>query len=344
MEVSNQSVTQVFVEVSDPTHPGAARRAAMRSAELIGMGKTDCGNVAIAVTEMATNLLKHATRGKVIVDPLGHNGTRGLRVLALDKGPGIRDITVALRDGHSTAGTAGDGLGAIRRLASNFEIYSQPGKGTCVLAEFWPASKAPKRAFGIDVGVVSVPIRGESVCGDGWASKATTKSLLLMLADGLGHGIYASEAAREAERILHESASTSPAVILGDTHDALRKTRGAAVAIAAIELEVGRLLFSGVGNVSATLLDRRNSRGLASHNGTAGHEIRKVQEFAFPWNGDNLIVMHSDGVSGRWDLSDYPGIWNKPASVIAALLYRDFVRERDDATVLVAKSVCDAES
>jgi len=163
--------------------------------------------------------------------------------------------------------------------------------------------------------------------------------LLLMLADGLGHGIYASEAAREAERILHKSTSISPASILRDTHDALRKTRGAAVAIAAIEFEVGRLLFAGAGNVSATLLDRQNSRGLASHNGTVGHEIRKVQEFAFPWNGNNLLIMHSDGVTGRWNLGDYPGIWNQPASVIAAVLYRDFVRERDDATVLVAKSV-----
>jgi anti-sigma regulatory factor (Ser/Thr protein kinase) len=339
MEVGNTSPAQVFVEVSDPTHPGAARRAAVRSAELIGMGETECSNVAIAVTEMATNVVRHAARGKLIVDPLGYNGTRGLRVLAVDKGPGIHDVGAALRDGHSTAGTAGEGLGAIRRLATQFEIYSQPGKGTCVLAEFWPSAKAPKRGFGIDVGVVSVPIRGESVCGDGWATKATANTLLLMLSDGLGHGIYASEAAREAERILHESTSISPAIILRDTHDALRKTRGAAVAVAAIEVEVGRLLFTGVGNVSATLLDRQNSRGLASHNGTAGHEVRKVQEFAFPWISNNLLVMHTDGVSGRWDLRDYPGIWNKPASMIAAVLYRDFVRERDDATVLVAKSV-----
>jgi anti-sigma regulatory factor (Ser/Thr protein kinase) len=339
MEVGNTSPAQVFVEVSDPTHPGAARRAAVRSAELIGMGETECSNVAIAVTEMATNVVRHAARGKLIVDPLGYNGTRGLRVLAVDKGPGIHDVGAALRDGHSTAGTAGEGLGAIRRLATQFEIYSQPGKGTCVLAEFWPSAKAPKRGFGIDVGVVSVPIRGESVCGDGWATKATANTLLLMLSDGLGHGIYASEAAREAERILHESTSISPAIILRDTHDALRKTRGAAVAVAAIEVEVGRLLFTGVGNVSATLLDRQNSRGLASHNGTAGHEVRKVQEFAFPWISNNLLVMHTDGVSGRWDLRDYPGIWNKPASMIAAVLYRDFVRERDDATVLVAKSM-----
>ncbi len=338
MEVGDTSPAQVFVEVSDPTHPGAARRAAVRSAELIGMGERECGNVAIVVTEMATNVVKHAQRGKLIVDHLGYNGTSGLRVLAVDKGPGIHDVGLALRDGHSTAGTAGEGLGAIRRLATQFEIYSQPGKGTCVLAEFWPSAKGPKRGFGIDVGVVSVPIRGESVCGDGWATKATANTLLLMLSDGLGHGIYASEAAREAERILHESTSISPAIILRDTHDALRKTRGAAVAVAAIEVEVGRLLFTGVGNVSATLLDGQNSRGLASHNGTAGHEIRKVQEFAFPWNSNNLLVMHSDGVSGRWDLRDYPGIWNKPASVIAAVLYRDFVRERDDATVLVAKS------
>ena len=329
----------MVIRVSDPTHAGEARRHAAIYAENAKLSEQERGSLAIVVTEMATNVVKHAQRGKLIVDHLGYNGMRGLRVLAVDKGPGIHDVGVALRDGHSTAGTAGEGLGAIRRLATQFEIYSQPGKGTCVLAEFWPSAKGPKRGFGIDVGVVSVAIRGESVCGDGWATKATANTLLLMLSDGLGHGIYASEAAREAERILHESTSISPAIILRDTHDALRKTRGAAVAVAAIEVEVGRLLFTGVGNVSATLLDRQNSRGLASHNGTAGHEMRKVQEFAFPWNSNNLLVMHSDGVSGRWDLRDYPGIWNKPASVIAAVLYRDFVRERDDATVLVAKSV-----
>jgi anti-sigma regulatory factor (Ser/Thr protein kinase) len=339
MEVSLQSGRQVLCDVAEVTDAAAARRAVVHCAELIGMSESDRSNVAISVTEMATNVIKHASRGQIIVDSVLQNGACGLRMLAVDKGPGISNIARALEDGRSTAGTAGNGLGAIRRLATRFDIYSYPAKGTCVLAEFWSRDSAAKNESDIEVGVLTVPFPGESVSGDGWSSRTVPGGLLLMLADGLGHGFYAAEAARVVERLIKETPSTSPAVILQDAHDALKKTRGAAVAVAAINCENGSLCFAGVGNISATLLTRQSSRGMASHNGTAGHEIRRLQEFVFPWNPDNLLVMHSDGLSARWDLSDYPGIWNRSPSIIAAVLHRDFARERDDATVLVAKSV-----
>ena len=339
MEIGIQSGRQVVCEVAEATDAAAARRAVVHYAEQIGMAESDRSNVAISVTEMATNVIKHASRGKIMADPIQKNGSPGLRILAFDKGPGISNVAAALEDGRSTAGTAGNGLGAIRRLATHFDIYSYPAKGTCVLAEFFSHDRAPRNENHAEIGVVSVPYPGETVSGDGWSSKTVPGGLLLMLADGLGHGFYAAEAAREVERLVKETASTSPAAILQDVHDALRKTRGAAVAIAAIDRESRRLCFAGVGNISATLLTRQNSRGMASHNGTAGHEIRKLQEFVFPWDPENLLVMHSDGLSGRWDLADYPGIWNKSASIIAAVLYRDFARGRDDATVLVTKSV-----
>jgi len=339
MEVGEQHGMQAQFEVSDPTHPGSVRRAAVRYAEQLGMGETDRGNVAIAATEMATNVLKHAGHGHLFLDAVGQNGGSGLRLLAVDKGPGIRDVGRALEDGHSTAGTAGTGLGAIRRLSSRFDIYSLPQKGTCVLAEFWPRKEHAPSNSSVTLGVISVPFRGETVCGDGWTYKVTDDGgVLLMLADGLGHGLYAAEAAHEAKRVLQETVSTAPEEIMQDVHDALRKTRGAAVAIARIDQDPRRIRFCGVGNISAVLLRPQHSRGVASHNGTAGHELRKLREFAFPWNNDNMLIMHSDGLSGRWGLSDYPGIWNKPASIIAAVLYRDFSRSRDDATVLVAKS------
>ena len=63
---------------------------------------------------------------------------RGVEILALDKGPGIRDLERSLRDGYSTAGGAGTGLGAISRLSSEFDVYSPPGKGTALLARIWP--------------------------------------------------------------------------------------------------------------------------------------------------------------------------------------------------------------
>jgi hypothetical protein len=78
---------------------------------------------------------------------------------------------------------------------------------------------------------------------------------------------------------------------------------------------------------------------MTSHNGTLGHELRKIQEFSFPWEPESLLIMHSDGLGSRWDLSQYPGIMRKHASMIAAVLYRDFERQRDDVTVLVAKNL-----
>jgi anti-sigma regulatory factor (Ser/Thr protein kinase) len=339
MEVAQQPVLQFVTEIRDSTHAGEARRAAVRCAEMIGMKESDSGAVAIAVTEMATNVVKHASAGTVICAPVGENGSRGLRVLSIDKGPGIRDIASALQDGYSTSGTSGNGLGAVRRLSTHFDIYSIPGQGTCVLAEFWPHRKAPSVAPPLQFGVVSVPVRGEDVCGDGWAVRVTADNVFVMVVDGLGHGIHAAEAAREAERVLLQTDSTAPATILEACHDALRKTRGAAAAVASINKGKGTLSFAGLGNISGILMNGQNRRGLTSHNGTVGHQLHRLQEFNLPWNGDSVLIMHSDGLSTKWDLDHYPGLGSKGPSIIAAVLYRDYARGRDDATVMVVKNV-----
>lgn len=337
MEIGERSASQVIVPISDPSLAGEARRVAVHLAEEIGMEESDRGAVAIAVTEMATNIVKHAERGSVVFEQLGGNGTRGIRVLAFDKGRGIRNISSALQDGYSTAGTSGNGLGAVRRLSTSFDIYSAPERGTCILADFWPQKKA-HADNNLRLGVVSIPLRGEPVCGDGWLFKTHHGTAWLIVADGLGHGVFAAEAAHEAERVLAESRFDSPAAIMADVHDALKKTRGAAAAISTINPHAGTLSFAGLGNISAVLANGDRTRGLASHNGTAGHQLSRIQEFTFPWAEDSTLIMHSDGLGSRWNLNDYPGLVNKHPGIIAAVLYRDFSRERDDVTVLVVKN------
>jgi anti-sigma regulatory factor (Ser/Thr protein kinase) len=338
MEVeAQQRPGQTLVEVTELSVAGEARRAAVQCAESLGMDEIDRGRVAIGVTELATNLVKHAGTGKLVYEPVSDNGDSGIRVLCVDKGPGIRDISAALRDGYSTSGTSGSGLGAVRRLASSFDIYSAPEHGTCVLAEFWHKNK-PAANGPFAIGVVSQPIRGESLCGDGWGARATADRSFFMLVDGLGHGVFAAEAAREAERVLAQTNATSAVAIIGDCHDALKKTRGAAVAIAAISKDKNTLAFAGVGNISATVLNGATRRGLASHNGTLGHHMHRLQEFTVPWNEHSILIMHSDGLGSKWDLNEYPGLSSKHPSIIAAILYRDFVRGRDDVTVLAAKN------
>jgi serine phosphatase RsbU (regulator of sigma subunit) len=209
-----------------------------------------------------------------------------------------------------------------------------------VRAEFWKskAEQAPESGS-LETAAVSEPIQGEDSCGDGWGIRRFADSLMLMVVDGLGHGILAAEAAQEAQRVLSLAEDVSPQDILQDVHDALRKTRGAAVAIAKIQPEKGLLSFAGVGNISASIVSAGVSRSLASNNGTVGHQIPRVQEFTYPWNADSILVMHSDGLGSRWDLERYPGIWSKHPSIVAAILHRDFCRGRDDVTVLVAKTV-----
>lgn len=328
----------MIIRVTDPTHAGEVRRHAAACAERANLGERERGSLAIVVTEMVTNLVKHAGSGTMVLEGITQNGSSGVRVLGLDKGPGIRDLTTALRDGYSTAGTGGNGLGAIKRLSNAFDIYTAPGLGTAVLAEFWPPKRNGHHAHAIEVGVVSVPIKGEEVCGDGWGARKTSESMLLMVVDGLGHGILASEAAREAERIFTSIRGDSITSILQDSHDALKKTRGAAMAVASVNFESRLLSFAGIGNIGSSIMTPLGSRGMASHNGIVGHQMQRVQEFSFPWNADSILVMHSDGLKSSWDLKPYPGIWNKHPGLIAGMLYRDFSRERDDVTVLVAKN------
>lgn len=334
----------MLIEVSEASQAGEARRKAVALAEELELGENRCGAVAIAATEMATNLVKHAGRGHLLVQRMQPSEMAGLRVIAVDKGPGVADISRALADGHSTAGSMGSGLGAIRRLSDSFDFYSVPGAGTVVIADFWPETRknGRRRASGdqetLQVGVVSEPIAGEDVCGDGWGVRLCSDHVIFMVVDGLGHGILAAEAAREAERSLAAATRDSLVEIIQDTHLTLRKTRGAAFALAKIDSQKGLLSFAGVGNIGASIVGPGSSRSMASHNGILGQQMERIQEFTAPWNPGNILVMHSDGLTSRWDLERYPGIWNRHPSLIAAVLHRDFCRGRDDVTVLVAKT------
>jgi len=327
----------MLIEVRDASHAGEARRLAMACAEEIALDESARGALAIVVTEMVTNLIKHAREGSIIISKFSSNGSQAVRVLALDKGPGIRNLSDALEDGHSTAGTPGTGLGAIRRLSHNFEIFTAES-GTVLVSEFWQGGKQPNDDTAWRSATVTLPFPGEKVIGDGWGVRQFANCAIFMVVDGLGHGPLAAEAAREAERIVSVISEATPNAILRDCHDALKKTRGAAMACAVVDWEQQVLHYAGVGNIVAAVVSPEGSRSLPSNNGTLGHLVHNIHEFSYPWNTDSILIMHSDGVNTRWNLNDYPGIQNKQPALIAGLLYRDFVRGRDDSTVLVAKN------
>jgi anti-sigma regulatory factor (Ser/Thr protein kinase) len=323
--------------IEEASQVGNARRGAMELAASLGFDSEKAGKVGIAATEAASNILKHAGRGTLLVQPLHRQGLDGIEIIALDKGPGIQDVQASLRDGHSTRGTMGGGLGALSRLTEAFEIFTQPGKGTAVRLELW-ATAAPRRPEPIEYGGICVEKRGEVVCGDGWAVETWRDAAAVLVADGLGHGISAHEASRSATQTLRAHPKDAPAAILEACHGALARTRGAAVAVAQIFSNGERGTFAGVGNIVCRVEGTSGNRHLVSHNGTVGHIMRKVQEFSFPWPIGALLILHSDGLGTHWDLAAYPGLVARHPALISAVLYRDYDRGRDDVSVAVLRN------
>ena len=322
------------LEVTDRSGTGSARRAAVEFASGLDFDDRDSGRLALVVTELATNLVKHGGGGELLLRSLRVDDRRGIGVLSLDRGPGISDPREALQDGYSTAGTPGSGLGAVRRQSSVFDLYSRGATGCALLAEVWCAPGPPEMA--VRVGGVNVPIVGEDVSGDAWEVVRSGSRVLVLLADGIGHGTQAAAAARAAvDAFLERGAGTAPAGIVEEIHRALRPTRGAAVAVAELDLQSRLVRFAGIGNIAGAIVSGSTSRSLVSHHGTAGHEVRRIQEFQYAWPAGGNLVLNSDGLISRWTLDAYPGLERHHPALAAGILYRDFQRARDDTSVVI---------
>jgi anti-sigma regulatory factor (Ser/Thr protein kinase) len=320
------------IAVTEPTGVAEARRRVLRCAAAAGFSEADAGRTALIATEAANNLLAHAGGGQILLQA----GEQEVTVLALDKGPGM-NLEVTLEDGFSTRGGPGTGLGAISRLATRFDAWSTPGKGTVLLARVLPAGRREAvRPF--EIGGISVAHPNEQVGGDAWDVRMQNHRAGILVADGLGHGPKAAEASAEVIRFFRESPMLEPVEFLKMAHPAMRTTRGAAVAMAVIDRDHGLVHYAGSGNISGMISSRGAARQLVSTPGTLGHEMHHVQQFQYGWDSGSFMVMHSDGVSGSWSFASYPGLENHDPTLVAAVVYRDHNRGRDDATVVFARA------
>ncbi|MEW1648598.1 ATP-binding SpoIIE family protein phosphatase [Streptomyces sp. NPDC091219] len=403
------SAPPALVDCEDVTwvrdQPATARGAAAALGRRIGLGEHRTSELVLAVAELATNMDKHSEDGSLVLRVLRTPQVAGVEVLVVDQGPGIADLPAALRDGTSTAGTLGIGLGAVRRLADTFDIHSRPGLGTVQLARFWPRPTPCSLDAEPSVGGITRPISGETACGDAWAARAddqthptpatpytagdhkparkaeafdwaavtsprlpagsTTpakaertgtdrlrtagrsalvrsatpgpgKAMLVMSCDGLGHGPIAALAGQAAVQALRTSTARTPEEAMQHVHQALRGTRGAAVAIARIEAD-GRVLFCGVGNITAAIVTDSTRANLLSHPGIVGHQMRSLRTYELQLPPHAALILHSDGLSDRWTPGDLAGLLAHRPAVIAAGLLRLAGTRRDDASVVVAR-------
>jgi anti-sigma regulatory factor (Ser/Thr protein kinase) len=311
-------------------------------AETLAFEPTQAGQIALAVTEAATNIVKHAGNGKILLAPLLRGSAVGMELIALDSGPGIANVSASFRDGYSTAGSMGGGLGALSRLSPSFEVYSQPGKGTALRLEVWGTSLIPPEDREVELGAVCLPKKGEEASGDSWSLEPSGDYRTVLVVDGLGHGPNAARAARAATDAFAAHPADTPAELMRICHGALAATRGAAGAAARVLAAKKQGAFAGIGNISCRIEATGERRQLVSHSGTLGHVMRRVQEFEFAFPAGALLILHSDGLTSHWVIADYPGLAARHAGLVAGVLYRDHDRGSDDVTVVVLKNMAHA--
>lgn len=334
--------------IPDKSYASLAKRDITRLAESFTLSPAEVGKVNVIAAEMISNLTKFSpSGGDILVRQVG-KPLQGIELVCLDNGPGMAEPHRMLEDGVSTQGTAGEGLGAIKRLSDVFDIFSQTGVGTVILSRLLrkkprPASHLDSSAF--EVGCIIVPMPSEVDCGDGYAVIEKGHDLYLLALDGLGHGTQAHQASNQAVEFFCNTSEADPSQVLKMIHEHIRRTRGAVGLMAHISSSAKRMNYCGIGNIAGKLFSAESGsvgntyKNVMSYNGILGHNIpTTINNQQHAWGSNKLLVLHSDGLKSRWDLNKYPQLHRHHATTIAAVLYKENDRHTDDTLVLVCKS------
>ncbi|WP_033339294.1 ATP-binding SpoIIE family protein phosphatase [Catenuloplanes japonicus] len=322
-----------WFRIDNTSVASTVRRAADRLAEDLALPAKRAADLAIVAAELTSNLLKHTKEGTLLLHPVRSGDVAGVELLAVDSGPGMADLTRFMRDGHSTSGTLGIGLGAIVRQATWCDVHSVPGKGTVFSVQVWPGD-APEPAWAAGI---SRPITGETQIGDGYAVRVVEGRHQVLVSDGLGHGPLAAAASQAAVNSFRSAPAVPPAALVEKLHREISHTRGAAIAVAELDAAAGVVRYAGLGNIAGTIVEGTSRRGMISLPGIAGHQRRQIREYDYPISRGAAVVLHSDGVVDRWQPGDYPGLSSASPVLIAATVMRDAGVRRDDACVLAAR-------
>jgi len=332
---------ETTVEVTEGSQVGQARRLAAELARSQMFNDDEIGRVSLVATEMATNLVKYGSRGTITIRPCGDAAGPGVELIASDHGPGLPDLAGSMRDGQSTGGSLGLGLGTIRRASSFFDVFTVTGQGTVVVAriEHGRTPREPLTAPRVMFSARSVPKLGQIECGDGWRVRDFGNHHLICIVDGLGHGPLAAMAARRALAAFDDAdPADEPGKIVLHLHSQLKDTRGVVLGVLALHSEDALAVFCGVGNINALVVNEDKSQHLSSIDGIVGYNVRKVRSQQVRWSPGSVAIVHTDGLSARWGLRQYPGLMLRHPSLIASVLFRDHARNTDDATIVVARS------
>ncbi|GAO45161.1 ATP-binding SpoIIE family protein phosphatase [Flavihumibacter petaseus] len=325
-------------KVEDRSYFAIIKKEIHALAVTAGFGQRRLAEVDIVVAEIVSNLVKHGGGGELLVKTLEDEGTKGIELISIDSGPGMTDPGKMLADGVSTRNTLGHGLGAMKRLSDLFQIYSQPGWGTIVLSRLFEKERGYKKPALAEIRSVVVPKPGETACGDGFWYKQTTEHLKIFLGDGLGHGEPAAAAVAQAGNYFMQSHETDPVEIIREMNQAVRKSRGLVGAVAIYSRKERQWSICGVGNIATRITGPSFGKSYMAYNGIIGLNVpRTLNTQTIVHEKGQQLILCSDGIRSRWDLTKLTGILRCDLSILTAAIYKDFGRHSDDMSVAVCK-------
>lgn len=354
-------MAQEVIAVSLPDDIGRARAVAKRIAAELGFDLTTSEEIAIAVSELASNLFKHAQGGSLTLAPSDEDQRVGIRIESHDRGPGMANVERAMTDGFSTTGSLGYGLGTINRLMDEFHITSQLGQGTFILCKRWRrADPLPAAPCPLEFGIATRPYPGMEVNGDAFIINRWGTSALIGVIDGLGHGQFAHLAAETARQYVEAHYDQPLEALFRGVARVCRATRGVVMALARFNFgflvadsrmnnsaplrskienrifEI-QLSFASLGNVEVRVFGNTEPMNFTIRRGVLGGSAPNVVVTEHRWDLSSLMVLHSDGLRTHWLWEDFPGLAAQSAEAIAQQLLSALAKDEDDATVIVVK-------
>ncbi|QJD96978.1 SpoIIE family protein phosphatase [Mucilaginibacter robiniae] len=334
--------THTSYPAADRSYYAILKKDIHHKAQEAGLISQKLAALDIILAELTSNLHKYATDGEILIGFGKDHKGEYLEVIAIDNGPGMADTAKMMQDGYSTGSTMGHGLGSIKRLSDKFDLFSIKGWGTIVLSRIYKNEQdaaTVKPVPAIEIRPLVVAKTGEQVSGDATYYKTSGRYLKLLVADGLGHGREANLAVNEAVSSFKGCPYDSPVEILRFLHQDIRKTRGMVSTVAVFDLESKQVQIAGIGNISAKFMHLGGIvKNHISYNGIVGHNIPNTmnsQQVAF--TDYSLLILCSDGIKSRWDVSKYQGIARCDSMMMAAAIYKDYSRGTDDTSVVIVK-------
>jgi anti-sigma regulatory factor (Ser/Thr protein kinase)/serine/threonine protein phosphatase PrpC len=326
------------IAISHASDVSAARRAAQAVSSALGFAAGEVDELALVVSELATNLLKYAQGGTLTLTSLEASGRIGVQVESHDRGPGIADVEQAMTDGFSTAGSLGYGLGTVNRLMEALEVRSEPGRGTYIVCQRWRRLHLHNPLpCPLEFGAATRAHPRMEMNGDAFVIKRWQESALVGVIDGLGHGQFAHRAAQTARRYIESHCDRPLAELFRGVGRACHATRGVVMALVRFDWAQEKLTFASIGNVEVRVLGNAEPMNFMVRRGVVGLNAPNPVVTEHHWDPRHVMVLHSDGLTIHWRWQDFPDLAALSATLMAQRLLRALARGEDDATVVVVR-------